>query len=99
MLLLGVDTLAHGADLAQIVLAACAAAGLLGATVGFSYKVWRKLELLDQKADDTHRQVTPNGGNTDSSGDRIVRIEDHLRVHIENDEAVQTEILRRLDAL
>lgn len=38
----------------------------------------RRLDVLEQAVSDVQKQVTPNGGNTQRLGDRIVRIERQL---------------------
>lgn len=40
--------------------------------------VLKRLDVLEQAVADVQQQVTPNGGNTQRLGDRIVRIERYL---------------------
>lgn len=37
-----------------------------------------RVQTLEGKVESIQKQVTPNGGNTQSLGDRVVRIESHI---------------------
>lgn len=56
-----------------------------GGVVGLLWKFVLK-EVRDQVREIV-AQVTPNGGNTDTIGDRVVRIEENQRVHAHQDDA------------
>lgn len=92
-------TLNSAADWATVVLGVVAAGGAIGAALLFSFRIWRQLQLLEEKSDRVETQVTPNGGDSETSADRLLRVEEHLKQHIENDENVQQQILERLDAI
>ena len=49
-----------------------------------SLREWTReqFEVLNQTTKATNRQVTPNGGNTNSNGDITVRLEQKLDKHI-----------------
>lgn len=41
----------------------------------------QRLDLLEARLEDVQKQVTPNGGNTDRLGDRVVRLEQVLKMN------------------
>ena len=55
-------------DWSQFVMAVCAVVGILGAAGAALVKVGMEIAKL-------RREVTPNGGTTQSLGDRVTRIE------------------------
>ena len=69
-------------------LAICAIIGVLAAAVKLG------MDLKEVK-----KQVTPNGGDTDVTADRLIRIEKELVEHIRRDDFLQGEILDKLATL
>ena len=41
----------------------------------------QRLDFLEARLEDVQKQVTPNGGNTDRLGDRVVRLEQVLKMN------------------
>jgi hypothetical protein len=84
-----IGSLAGWADTFTIIGATVGSVAFLLSLIIAGYKAWSKLKAVEN-------QVTPNGGTTDTVGDRMVQVQEHLRIHIEADAMVQDAIMQKL---